>query len=401
MYMPYLMCGYAAAGVLLLIGCRLSAKSIPGLRGMRPLTWALVCGLLCVALMAARPWAPAWLSIVLSNEALFACSLLIYCATADTLAASRPFLRWGVGMLAAALAGLCWFTYGHPALMPRIMIASVVCGVWALATAALLFRNRDSNGEQRADAPSLQLPILGLAWLQVFTAALHAVRMVLTLLYPPAEIVHMDMIQAGFTYLNMLVSVGGGCGLIWLALCGHRRELHMMAQTDPLTGLLNRRAFEQILYRELMRSSLSGPPIAVLLLDIDHFKEVNDAFGHQAGDEVICRVSAVLNGSLRASDALARYGGEEFVLLLRDASAAQAEEIAERLRAGIAGLTRLPGVMTITASIGVAVYRTGDTADELLRRCDEALYCSKRSGRNLVTVHRTYPCNGETAPQPA
>lgn len=401
MYMPYLMCGYAAAGVLLLIGCWLSARSIPGLRGVRLLGWALVFGLICVVLMAVRPWAPAWLTILVSNEALFVCSLLIYCATAEMLTAPRPSLFWGVGLLTAALAGNAWFTYVHPSLTPRMFIGSGVCGLCALATAALLFQNRDLSGEEMVGAPTLQAPILGLAWLQVFAAVLHVVRCVLTFLYPPVQIVHMDLIQAGFTYLNMLTGVGSGCGLIWLALCMHRRDLHAIAQTDPLTGVLNRRAFEEILFRELRRSNHSRQPVAVLLLDIDRFKRVNDSFGHQAGDEVIRRVSAVLQSNLRPADALARYGGEEFVLLLRNASLAQAEEVAERLRTEIAGLTGLPGVSAITVSIGVAAYHSGDAANELLRQCDEALYRSKRGGRNLVTVHRSFPAHGDTAQQPA
>lgn len=197
------------------------------------------------------------------------------------------------------------------------------------------------------------------------------------------------MIQSGFTYMNLVSNAGAGFGLTWLALSIHRRDLHRIAQTDSLTGLLNRRAFEEILARELVRSNQIGKSVAVLLVDIDRFKQVNDRWGHQAGDEVIRRVSDSLRKTMRPCDALSRFGGEEFTILLRDVNTEQSGEIAGRLRAEIAGLTDLPGEVRLTISIGVAASCPFDTSHELLRRCDEALYRSKRGGRNLVTVDRS------------
>jgi diguanylate cyclase (GGDEF)-like protein len=186
-----------------------------------------------------------------------------------------------------------------------------------------------------------------------------------------------------------MLNAGSGCGLIWLALSIHRRDLHRMAQTDSMTGLLNRRAFEEILARELVRSNQIGKSLAVLLVDIDRFKHVNDRWGHQAGDEVIRRVGDSLRKSMRPSDALSRFGGEEFMILLRDVNTEQSSEIAGRLREEIADLTELPGEVRLTVSIGVAASHPFDVPQELLRRCDEALYRSKRGGRNLVTVDRS------------
>jgi diguanylate cyclase (GGDEF)-like protein len=123
-----------------------------------------------------------------------------------------------------------------------------------------------------------------------------------------------------------------------------------------------------------------------MLIDIDFFKQVNDAHGHLVGDDVLRRIGTALRLGTRPSDVLARFGGEEFVILLRDAGAMQAEEVAQRLRADIAALTDLPGRVNLTASFGVAVSQPGDSTGELLRRADEALYRSKRGGRNLVSV---------------
>jgi diguanylate cyclase (GGDEF)-like protein len=389
MYMPYLMVGYAATALLLLLGCRATARTVPGLRGVRLLSWALLCALLAVLLLASRPFAPLWATILLANAALYTCSLLLYCATADTLAAPPRFLPWGIALAFAALAVNTWFTYVHRELTPRILIISAICAVYSAAIATLFASHLPS--EKQFPATTLRSLTAALAWLQVLGVVLQVARAVRTVLHPPSEILHMDMVQAGFTYFIMIVNVATGCGLIWLAVCLHRRELQRLAQTDSLTGLLNRRGFEDILIREMRRAAHAGRSSTVLMLDIDNFKEVNDSLGHLAGDEVVQRVGAKLRDGMRASDALARYGGDEFVMLLHDATEAQAEAVAWRLREEVARLSDLPGETRVTVSIGVAASHPGDTFEHLLRRCDDALYGSKRGGRNLVTVDRLRP----------
>ena len=384
MYMPYLMYGYAATVVLMLAGCCVIARTVPGLRGVRLLGWALGFGLAGVVLLALRPVAPAWVTILIANEAIFACSVLIYSATADTLDVSPRFVPWGIAIMTAGLAGNGYFTYAHPGLTPRILICSACFAIFAAAKADLLFRYKEPNSDPVVPESALHSLIRSLAWLQVLIVTLQIVRCILSLVYPPSEIVHMDVIQAGFTYLNLVLNAGAGCGLTWLALSIHRRDLHRIAQTDSLTGLLNRRAFEEILCGELRECK----PVSLLLVDIDRFKQVNDEWGHQAGDEVIRRVAGALRHSMRPTDAVARFGGEEFVILLPDVSAGRSEEIAGRLRAEVAGMQDLPGGIQVTVSIGVAASHAGDVEGELLRRCDEALYRSKRGGRNLVTIDR-------------
>jgi diguanylate cyclase (GGDEF)-like protein len=396
--MPYLMCGYAATVILMLAGCYAFSRTMPGLRGMRLLVCALLCGLIGVSLLALRVVAPAWVTILLANGAIFLCSLLIYCATAEILDIRASFVPWGLGVSAIAIAGLGYFTYPHQNLAARIYICSGCFAVYAAARAVVLFMHREPVFDQAVNGSPLTPFIGALAWLQVLIVALQIGRIVLTVLFPPVEIVHMDLIQSGFTYLNLILNAGAGFGLVWLAQAMHRRDLHRIAQTDGLTGLLNRRAFEEILADELHRSHLEGNTLSIMLVDIDRFKQVNDTFGHQAGDEVIRRVSQVLRCHLRPGDPLSRYGGEEFVILLRDASPNQSEEIAGRLRAGVAGLADLPGGIHLTVSIGVAASRNSDVPEALLRRCDEAMYLSKKRGRNLVTVDRSGSGRGDVAP---
>lgn len=401
MYMPYLMCGYAATVVLMLAGCYAISRTIPGLRGLRVLVCALFCGLLGVLLMATRQFAPQWATIIVANAAILTCSLLIYSATADILDTGREFHPWGIGIVAAATLLMCYFTYAHPQLTARIYISSGCFAVYASAKAALLFAYRKPVVEQAAFHSGLDPLIAALAWLQISIVILQIARIVLTILYPPSQIVHLDIIQSGFTYLNLILNAGSGFGLVWLAQAMHRRDLHHIAQTDSLTGLLNRRAFEEILTRELRRSTQSDTPLAILLVDIDRFKDVNDTYGHQAGDEVLRRVALALRNSLRPGDALSRFGGEEFVILLRDSTARLSEEVACRLRANIAEMVDLPGSIRLTVSIGVATSQLQEDPETLMRRCDQAMYLSKKRGRNLVTVDRTFAPLPATAPAEA
>ncbi|MDB5960502.1 MAG: hypothetical protein JWP59_1796, partial [Massilia sp.] len=172
------------------------------------------------------------------------------------------------------------------------------------------------------------------------------------------------------------------------------RKLASLSVTDSLTGLANRRHFDDVLRREWARCQRAGSGIGVIMLDIDHFKKFNDRYGHQAGDACLAQVAAGLQGALRRpGDLLARYGGEEFCVVLPDTDVASAARIAEHLRMAIAALA-LPhaaaaaGVVSI--SVGVAVVRPAPTmaADALLRSADDALYQAKANGRNTVVLAR-------------
>jgi diguanylate cyclase (GGDEF)-like protein len=168
----------------------------------------------------------------------------------------------------------------------------------------------------------------------------------------------------------------------------HLETLSRRASTDPLTGLLNRRVFLARFSEELAR--LDGRhPCAVVMLDVDHFKRVNDTYGHPFGDEVLRQVAGVLDKAVRKGDAAARYGGEEFVLYLHMADPLYAGEAAERFRRMIRQIRFLPEGrrLTVTVSVGVACAPShGNGADDLIRCADEALYLSKQGGRDRVTV---------------
>jgi diguanylate cyclase (GGDEF)-like protein len=162
------------------------------------------------------------------------------------------------------------------------------------------------------------------------------------------------------------------------------------AATDPLTGLPNRRSVQAALKRTIAQAGRTLSPMAVLVLDLDHFKQINDTFGHDRGDAVLAAVGDVLSHALRTSDFVGRNGGEEFIALLPDTGVEGALEAAEKLRRAIERLT-VPGIdRPVTASVGAAVYpHTAADAESLLRVADRALYAAKANGRNRAELAET------------
>ena len=163
-------------------------------------------------------------------------------------------------------------------------------------------------------------------------------------------------------------------------------SLAVASRRDGLTGLPNRRAFDEELAREVPRATRAGAPLAVVVLDVDRFKAVNDLHGHAAGDAVLREVAARARAGVRAGDLAARIGGEEFALLLPGADLAGAHELAERLRAAIATAPfEAEGkTLEVTASLGCAALAAGEPPEALLARADARLYEAKRTGRNRV-----------------
>ncbi len=166
------------------------------------------------------------------------------------------------------------------------------------------------------------------------------------------------------------------------------RILRELATHDPLTGIYNRRQFFQLAQQELGRTNREKGAMSLLILDVDHFKQVNDRYGHLAGDRLLINTAEVLSSGLRDFDIIARYGGEEFVILLPNTQLSQACEIAERLRSEVeCSMVVFEGQeIRVTVSIGVTAYRYQEQSRELLARADRALYRAKNDGRNRCCV---------------
>ncbi|MDL0432813.1 GGDEF domain-containing protein [Marinobacter sp. TBZ242] len=206
-----------------------------------------------------------------------------------------------------------------------------------------------------------------------------------------------------YIHLEFIADAGGMIDLLNMVLCAvlmlgfihlyeTRREeaeqrLFTLAQTDALTGLSNRASFQSSLGRTIAESARSGAGFALVIMDIDHFKVVNDTMGHEAGDRVLRDVSQRLTERLRITDSVGRLGGEEFGLILRDVKPEDSFELMDELRQRIADSELQYGeaVIRVTASFGIAHYpENGSEAETLFRIADHCLYSSKRSGRNRV-----------------
>lgn len=203
----------------------------------------------------------------------------------------------------------------------------------------------------------------------IFWTALIVVYLVIRLVLMKITLKRQQNRQQELIAINSLLST-------------QNRRFEDLAKTDPLTGLNNRVAMQEALYQGLNNWKRSHVPFSMVILDIDHFKKINDTYGHDAGDEVLKSVANVLTSSIRETDFLARWGGEEFVLLYPNTTQLGALAAAEILRQKIA-LTPTPWGSPITASFGVATLVSSDL-DTLFKAADEALYRAKNNGRNCV-----------------
>ncbi|MET3106664.1 diguanylate cyclase (GGDEF)-like protein [Oxalobacteraceae bacterium GrIS 2.11] len=184
--------------------------------------------------------------------------------------------------------------------------------------------------------------------------------------------------------------------IMLIVITSHRLQMDLQQQAthDPLTNVFNRRALTTLAERDIARSNRRGTLISVLMIDADHFKKINDAYGHAVGDAVLVAIAGKIQTGLRTEDVLARFGGEEFLVMLPDTSLKHACEVAERIRIAVSNIALpvLPEEHRFTVSIGVAERRgVQQSFDELVEMADQALYQAKKNGRNKVIGSKPTP----------
>ncbi|HDP80722.1 MAG TPA: GGDEF domain-containing protein, partial [Spirochaetes bacterium] len=187
----------------------------------------------------------------------------------------------------------------------------------------------------------------------------------------------------GYIFVVIGLNIIGVLLIIDLIRSYVRDQLEIIANYDSLTRVHNRYSYNVIMEREVRRSQRYGSPLSLIVLDIDHFKKVNDTLGHKAGDSVLREMTMMLQERIRNSDYLCRIGGEEFAVIAVETHLANARGLAETLRAEI-GAHSFSEAGKVTASFGVAELVKDDTADTFFRRADRALYLAKERGRNRV-----------------
>jgi len=176
-----------------------------------------------------------------------------------------------------------------------------------------------------------------------------------------------------------------------LAAEGLAQDMSQLAITDPLTHIMNRRGITVGLLDAMAQAERYGNPLSVGMCDLDHFKEINDEHGHEAGDKVLAGAAGVLADTLRMPDKVGRYGGEEFLIILPQTTLAHGRKIAERIRSAIGGARFDIGKhkLKLTISIGMTQFRKGEDLEQLLSRADQALYAAKEGGRDRVIAQKS------------
>lgn len=193
---------------------------------------------------------------------------------------------------------------------------------------------------------------------------------------------------------TMVTVTALGFSFVGMYVAETKRRLHEETRLDSLTGLHNRRAFEEMAHREVLIAARESTPLTLLMMDLDHFKQLNDTWGHALGDRALRAFGGVLLTVTGSSDAVARLGGEEFAILLPGRSARSAMALAERLRATVEGLRLSEGeeLVRFTVSVGLSSLRAGEQSlEQMCHRADRALYQAKREGRNRVVLADSLP----------
>ena len=376
------------AMVTLLTGALLlwSWKSLPG--SVRPsLRWWLAgmllhpCGL---ALLSMHDQLPRALGTPLANtiEALALACMAIALRIFYGLPERRAW--HGVVIAAVAMASL-WLADVAPDLQWRLMANSAAQAILLGSSARAIFRPNGPSGA----VPKLTGALFVLAALAMVARVSHEALWPMT----GAELMKASLINIACLGVLVMLPVLATVGFLLMCTERSQEELERTARLDYLTGIFNRRAIEDLASRAISASRRHGIPLAIMIVDVDHFKRINDEYGHDAGDQALIETVRRMRHIMRSEDLVGRLGGEEFVAVMPDIDLGSAHAAAERLRRSfsdfpmtISGNAR-PVEVTLTVSVGVASLEPHDLLfSHLLRRADRAMYAAKAAGRNTVML---------------
>ncbi len=366
----------SAAGVLYWL-----ARRNPRLKGITWFAHGMAAAAAGVGLKVLHAVLPDWLAVLVGGGLILISLMLLRRGLAELGGRGLRLLGADVVILAGQTAGLAYFTYAHFDFGKRLVVLGVAAALECGLALAEVWAAREGSGIPRRPT----LVVLGTYLVFNLGRGLAAGAQ--------GSAAGVERMYTAAAAVQLLFTSLFGLGAVWLATAEQYEQLSEQMMQDTLTGLLNRRALRQALERAIERSRHGGEPLALLAVDLDHFKRVNDTRGHSAGDAALCAVARTLSAAVRGNDLVARLGGEEFVVLLPGLNEEGAVLGAERLRRAIvAQRFQFEGeLIPLTASFGVAVFRGSDNAGEsagevLLRQADLALYAAKRAGRNRTVA---------------
>ena len=344
--------------------------------------WANVLAIVSLVLFAVQGVAPAWLGIVAANQLLAATILLIYEGCNDFFdVRMRPAQRWtGWLIWLGTMAGIAYFTYVEPDAYARVVIVSAFHAACDLAIAGRVLLARPKERPR--------YNYLFVAGTAALGALGHTIRGAIYVVKPPAQatLLQPGPMQIMFLALGILVLPSLCIGLVIMAHDRLAQRLERLARFDDLTGALSRKALLAAASGRLARAAELGRHEFVAVVDVDHFKGVNDRYGHAAGDEVLRHFASIVRARIREDDAFGRIGGEEFCLFCAAGHIDDVIALVERLRETVeATPCRVPGgLLHYTFSAGIAAWDGREPLAALMARADSLLYAAKVAGRNRV-----------------
>jgi diguanylate cyclase (GGDEF)-like protein len=369
-------CGLMA--FVLTMHARATPLPVPGLR-----TWVIGSWLVFFALvlLGLRDWISPLASVTLGNSALLLAFMVWLAGTRQYSGNPMRWRYWLAALVLAALA-LTWFVYVEPSFRVRLVIAGGLAAYINLYHAWVLLRDARADNFRKGIGA-----VLTASWLAVLVVV-YVLRVLHAVIFPQGDsgLLTQDFVQiaytSGFTICDLMLLIG----FATMASDYVRAMIEDQAMRDPLTGIFNRQALVECLERELAQGMHGRYTFSVVMLDVDHFKKINDGHGHPVGDQVLIQLCRRVECLIRPYDVFARYGGEEFFIVMPALSFSAALLVAQRiLLEGVR--VDDPSLPNFTISIGIAEWAPTDASiDTLISRADTALYQAKKNGRNRIEV---------------
>lgn len=369
---------FGSAGLLVV---RLST---PTLKGLGWLGGAFGTGALAALLLLLDGKIPPLVAIAGGDTLVLCAFLLLHLAFLELTDAPSQLPLMGVALVCIQLSIGLFCVSGDRFAELRLICSGILIAAQVAATARLLLSAR---------LGSVTAAIYFNVFLLVCLSALNLIGGAGVMFHLLSR-AHIAALTPALYGVYIAVALGLAFGFFWMTTSKLCAELEQIASTDPLTRLYNRRIFLEWCEREKLRSERTGKPFSVLMVDLDHFKRINDRFGHGVGDSTLCAVVERMQDAVRGIDVLGRWGGEEFVVLLPGASIQSALLVAQRLRTNVEKVTvndlsqnetAVQEPISMTVSVGLASFRgPNDEIGDMLERADVALYQAKAAGRNQV-----------------